>query len=160
MRNSRLRIFLRYCLVLQTNHPGLMISMASFLVRRHGTSLVLTVCKKIRERVVNGRDNIVRRGYSRRIRGRVYCIWKETKKWDSLAFRIRPVRTTLFRIQHLFSSDREHCVRGIAVCYPMVMSPTRIDSERDSFWGAATSGHESCNTLPEVIQRESTRLRE
>lgn len=89
----------------------------------------------MRERVVNGRDNIVRRGYSRRIRDRVYCIWKETKKWDSLACRVRPVWTTLFRIQYLFSSDREHCVRRIAVCYPVVMSPTRIDSERNTFWG-------------------------
>jgi hypothetical protein len=80
----------------------------------------------MRERVVNGHDNIVRRGYARRTRVGVYCIWKETKKWDSLAFGMRPVRATLFRVQYLFPSDCEHCVRGIAVCYPMVMSPTRI----------------------------------
>ncbi len=65
------------------------------------------------------------RGDFRRIRAGIYCIWKETKKWDSLAFRVRPVRTTLFRIQHLFSSDREHCVRGIAICYPLVKSAAR-----------------------------------
>ncbi len=49
----------------------------------------------MRERVVNGRDNIVRRGDFRRIGAGVYCIWKETKKWDSLAFRVRPVRTRM-----------------------------------------------------------------
>jgi hypothetical protein len=103
-----------------------MISIGPFLVRRCGASLVLTVSKEIKERVVNGLDNIVRRSDFRRIRAGVYCVWKETKKWDSLAFRGRPVRTTLFRIQYLFSSYREHCVRGIAICYPMVMSPTLI----------------------------------
>ena len=100
-------------------------AVSPFLFRRFGALLLLIVSKEMRERVANGRDNIVRRGYFRRTRAGVYCIWKETKEWDSLAFRVRPVRTTLFRIQHLFSSDREPCVRGIAICYPLVMSPDK-----------------------------------
>jgi hypothetical protein len=82
---------------------------------------VVTVSKKKGEQA-NGRDNTVRRRNFRVIGHGIYCLRKETEERDSLNFWVCPVRTTLFRIQYLFASDCEHCGRGLAVCYAILIS--------------------------------------
>ncbi len=86
--------------------------------------VVLTTCRKTRERVNNGCHDIVSGSDFQLVRYGVHYLREETTKRDSLAFRLAPVRTTVFRIQYLSARNGEYRRGSIAVYFPILNAST------------------------------------